>query len=167
MQISWGSWRPPGVPGVSPRDCFGPKRAPRRAKRASRGPQDGPRGPRMAERSSQDAQDGRQTAQEASKTPQEGSERTTKRAPNAKIFRSLEVNQCFWPLRAFLEDLLEASWGVLEASWALWGRSWGPLGPSWAVGRPKRSKCQNPFKHLRKIDDSGSSGLPGEALGGL
>ena len=35
----------------------------------------------------------------------------------------------FGPLRAFLEELLEASWAVL-------GASGGPLGPSWAILMP-------------------------------
>eukprot|EP00959_Pyramimonas_sp_CCMP1952_P019855 419334-Pyramimonas_sp.AAC.1 len=58
--------------------------------------------------------------------------------------------------------VLRASWGrlgglvlgaILEAPWAILGRSLGTLGPSRAVGRPKRSKCQNPSVMI--TNDSG------------
>ena len=51
LRASWGV-------SLLPRDSFGIKRFPKRAKSATRGPPDGPRGPRVAERSLQDAQDG-------------------------------------------------------------------------------------------------------------
>ena len=52
---------------------------------------------------------------------------------NAKIFQMRkDIVSCLL-LRAFLEDLLEASRAVLEASWGLLGPSWAILEPSWAV----------------------------------
>ena len=51
----------------------------------------------------------------------------------AKNCRQPKENQCFWPLRAFPEDLLEASWAVLEASWGRLGAFGAILRPAWAV----------------------------------
>ena len=42
----------------------------------------------------------------------------SRKEANAQILQKLKENERFWPLRALLENLLEASWAVLEASWA-------------------------------------------------
>ena len=55
-------------------------------------------------------------------------------------------------------------WGYLGG---LLGDLGAPLGPSWAVGRPKRSKCQNPSTTNGKSTILASSGLPGGLLGGF
>ena len=71
------------------------------------------------------------------------------------------------PLGGQFWDLLGRPGTILEAFWALLGPSWEPLVPFWAVGRPKRSKCQNPSKTYGKSMIWASSGPPGGPLGGL
>eukprot|EP00959_Pyramimonas_sp_CCMP1952_P146579 3067951-Pyramimonas_sp.AAC.1 len=60
----------------------------------------------------------------------------------------LGVSEASWAVLATSWRLHGLSWVILEAFGAILGRSWGSLGPSAAVGRPKRSRCQNhPTEH--------------------
>ena len=46
----------------------------------------------------------------------------------ANIYQTSMENYGFWPLRAFLEDVLEAYLGPLRASWAILKPAWAVLG---------------------------------------
>ena len=87
----------------------------------------------------------------------------SRKSQKAKNIGKTHDNQRFWPLRALLGSLLEASWGVLTAPWAVWRPSWA----SWIALGPSRTMLSSLGGHMER-SWSALGGLlgPGQDLPG-
>ena len=77
--------------------------------------------------------------------------RKTQKEEKPTSIKNLRGNHIFWPLRAFLEDVLEASLGPLRASWAILKPAWAVLGSLEAILAVLETSSSHLGSHLGRL----------------